>query len=225
MKNLITGLVLLIAPAFALAVPSLCNLTAATECLVDTGGEFVQIIDTDGNTDTITSFVISRNAGYSNSFGFYDPFDTSNYLQLFNGVDGPFTATTVNWDGTSFEALGTTRTFSTGGAFGLYVSTSGGDTWYSDTSLNSDGFDHFLFFDTLGNAPSASFINVQNLVFAIEDLPNGGDKDYNDLLASCIDCAPAGRPTTTTTVPVPATMPLFGMGLMGLAWLRRRKVA
>ena len=95
--------------------------------------------------------------------------------------------------------------------FGIYVHNT--NQWYytGDPGRNSDGALHANLTD-LGSGKYQ--INV-----GFEDLPNGGDKDYNDLTFGV-----SGAQTTVT--PEPISMILLGSGLFGVGGagaLRRRR--
>ena len=88
---------------------------------------------------------------------------------------------------------------------------SGAPLWTSLQNKNEDSsFDHMVTWRITGGAGNT----VGNYVIAWEDLPGGGDQDYNDLVVEVGGAAP---------VPEPATMLLFGTGLVGLAGARFRR--
>ena len=102
--------------------------------------------------------------------------------------------------------------------FGLYIETVDADgnvlnTFYSHTSLNSDSFDHMMIFDTTDN--SVGKLYGSNVVIGIEDLYEGGDKDYNDMVVGISDVAPA-------PIPEPSTVLLLGGGLLGMVAFGRK---
>lgn len=86
--------------------------------------------------------------------------------------------------------------------------------WYSDKSMNSDGVQHLYSTDFAGDfaIPSGTFV-------AFEDLPNGGDFNYND------ETFVFGNVSTSTNVPEPATLLLtsLGLGVLGLRSRRSKK--
>jgi hypothetical protein len=87
----------------------------------------------------------------------------------------------------------------------------GKGTWYSD-DRNSPNVDHFLAFDVteLYNSKFEATVNKAWLI-AFEDLPDGGDHDYNDLVAVVADV----RPTWAEEIMFEADA---GVGSVDLEW-------
>lgn len=105
-----------------------------------------------------------------------------------------------------------------------------GTTFFSDTA-DSDGNYHVLISDNYadfnqGVLPGGAATVINNLILSgmsvtyigWEDLTKGqgSDFDYNDLIFAFAN-------TTTNKVPEPLTLSLFGAGVAGAAWAKRRK--
>lgn len=97
----------------------------------------------------------------------------------------------------------TTATFTPTAAYGFYLLNKIDQLFMTQagawTSVN-DKFQHFAVFQE----------SVTTYWIGVEDLKCGGDQDFNDMVIK------------VTNVPEPATMLLVGMGLLGLAGVRRR---
>ena len=81
----------------------LCDLNTGLgtlPCLPDSGDEFFSVSDIDGVDDDITSFILDRNAGFSNAVGIYDPFNTANSIELWGGTVAPGfpSGVVLNWE-------------------------------------------------------------------------------------------------------------------------------
>lgn len=178
------------------------------------GSVATYIIEIAGNADT-------------NTFGIYDINDASNSVTVFAGAASTGTQVTISirFDGSVYlNGSDTGKDFSLidGGndAFGFFLGTTGGN-FYSDTSLNADGFDHLAVYqgtntDTIqipGFTPGTWTDN--EFLLAWEDLAGGGDGDYNDLVLMVESIEP---------VPEPAILSLLALGLIGVGAARRRQV-
>lgn len=142
--------------------------------------------------------IVVEHAGFSNlnAFGIYDVLDQSKRLEIFSGSAGAG----------SMSFFLPPDSFSSG-LFGFYLETPSG-LWFSESAKNSDGADHMVAFE----------LNGQYL-FGWEDLASSAwDQDYNDFVVLVSG-------VKGVNVPEPATLGLFGLGLVGLSMVRRRKQA
>jgi hypothetical protein len=88
--------------------------------------------------------------------------------------------------------------------------------WYSQTSLNSDGINHIYSSAWAGNnaLPAGTYV-------AFEDLPKGGDFNYNDI--SFVFTNVATNVPAKGTVPEPGSLALLGLGVVAFAASRRKR--
>lgn len=99
----------------------------------------------------------------------------------------------------------------TGSPFTIGI-TSGGQTFSSDRFANADLLDHMVTFQLLDGSGNLT----NSYVLAFEDLSNGGDMDYNDLVVQINNVAAVPEPSTLA-------MGLTSLALVGgLTWRRRR---
>jgi hypothetical protein len=179
------------------------------------------------------------------AFGVFDASNPNNRVALFSGnsEDGYTAALQINRNGAvtvsirdANEDLVTTRNanFASGNNFGFYLDTKGANgTFYSIPGLNGDTQGHMAAFqgnnrDTLqiGNSAPGLFTSDEYILAWEDTAFPGSDGDYNDFV-SIIESVSPTSPTAPppTTVPEPAVIGIFGLGLLGIASLvgiRRR---
>ena len=174
---------------------------------------------TTGTDGEITSILTAENAAYESEFGLYMLDDLNNVFRytLFSITDEPTSIVSVFFDYSGSEwSVSTDKTNWTpfSNVFGFYfgVDTTDSDSdvnyyFYTDSSLNSEdvGIDHII----------ADFNGTSIVTLYLDDqLSSGADGDFNDMVVVATDVAP---------VPEPATLLLLGSGLVGLAFIRRKK--
>ena len=155
-----------------------------------------------------------------NTFGVYEPGDTTNFLEIFDGSGSVGDARTLYIDETTGELWLDAKvgladaTFQVGGQFGYYLDSSannGGGVFYSDTDENSDDLDHMYAYQGVGDTmdlPGAgsSLIGPSYYILAWEDQDKSiVDYDYNDMVVLVESVAP---------IPVPGAVLL---GILGLS--------
>ncbi len=168
-------------------------------------------------------------AGFSSVsvFGIYDSTSPDSRLALFHGFAAPASESTlgiVQLDNGTFRlsvtSAGVTESAVFGSSvFGFYLRTPD-HVFHSDTALNTDSTDHMRAFDASGLLDRSGYrYGDGSYLLAWEDLLNGGDHDFNDLVIGMHYFSPAG----VSAVPLPAAALLFGSGLLGLAGLGARR--
>lgn len=194
------------------------SVNATTDYLGATKDSTWSITATGGSVATM----IIELAGYapSNIFGVYDSKDSSKMVNLFAGsaTAGSQVTLAIKVDGSVFVNYVDSGINFAGNSFGYYLNSPGG-LFYSNSALNSDSKDHMVAYQGTGDLVQLPGYfpgtwTANEFILGFEDVSAGSDWDYNDLVAMVESVQP---------VPEPATMLLFGSGLLGLASFGSRR--
>jgi hypothetical protein len=202
---------------------------ATGDCISDGADAAWTTVGSVGAIDIVLE--LAGNAS-TNSFGVYDLTDPTRRLSVFEGNDGVSSQATVRlrqfeggWrvsvleQNNADDPSGWTHLTLSTSAFGFYLGTLAQGTFFSNTTLNSDGVDHLYAYRGTGtpflSGPLAGEVfSMQDYLLAWEDLAGGGDRDYQDFAAIVEDVKP---------VPLPTAVWLLASGLIGLAGVARRR--
>ena len=148
----------------------------------------IEVIDLRNQTGTVKASVeVTRDADYDNLIGFYIVNDANGGIkvndQIINPGDSRYKQASLENRITSLDLLQTDNqaqfngTFESGSIFAPFIIIDGtfadalnnsAEVYFAYQGANTDNFDHIRLLDDNS--------------FGFEDLPEGGDKDYNDLI-------------------------------------------
>lgn len=182
------------------------------------------------NVGQTSATLLLEIAGFANvnSFGIYDINDPANRLMVFSGPANRGARAWINFapDGTVSITTGneTRSVHFESTAFGFYLATGGGNTFFSDSTLNPGDIDRMYGYRGNGTRfisgpvlrdgdASNDIFGASDAILAYEDLLNG-DNDFQDFVVLVRGVQP---------IPLPAAVWLFGGALFALRSVTSRR--
>ncbi len=205
-----------------ITVGGVSDINVHTDQLEDSADTAFGLTSSGGSMSTIVAELAG--AASTNEFGVYDLSDSSKKVRLFYGAAsaGNRSLFSLGLDGSVFVNFVDTGIDFAANRFGFYLNALGeGKTYYSDTSLNTDGVDHMVAYEGTGNTviqlpglmPGTWTSNEYILGF--EDWYTGVDRDYEDFVVMV---------GAVKSLPTPSALLMFMLGLAGLGAVRQRGV-
>jgi len=194
-----------------------------------------QVSDVDDSTWSVTasggavSTLIVEMAGLAttNVFGVYDAADPTKQVMVFDGAAaaGAQGVLSIQTDGSVFVNSVDTGVDFAANLFGFFLDSrpsreANTGIWFSDTSLNSDGFDHMAAYQGTGDLVDLPLVAAgvwtpSEYILAWEDLSaNINDGDFEDFVVMVESVQP---------VPLPGAVWLFGSALVAIVGFARRR--
>jgi len=199
---------------------------AVNDCLTDGSGP-----GHDGvwqSTGATSATILLELAGFadSNNLGIYDPSNPASQLTVFGGRLGPNSTAQLAFEAVTggtritVSILGSTAapvsTVFTSDAFGFFLTTPEGNTFFSQSNLNADHADHSYAYRGsnqmfASGAAYGTLFGANDAILAYEDLANG-DRDFQDFVMLVRGVEP---------IPLPAAAWLFASGIAVFGARRR----
>ncbi len=160
-------------------------------------------------------------------FGVYDSVDPTKQVIVFDGAAsaGAQSVLSIKDDGSVFVNFVDTGVDFAANLFGFFLDSTPSreantGVWFSDTSLNPDGYDHMAAYQGTGDLVDLPGVapgiwTPSEFILAWEDL-NGGiaDGDFNDFVVMVESVQP---------VPIPGAVWMLGSGLIAIVGFARRR--